>query len=151
MHRAGLIVGALVVLCACHHAKGWGTDDRRAVMSIEEGRRIYDTAYTPNARGYVPSSEELNELEDHLVPYLRGEHPALAARAPSDWRQYVGYVDQSGTRWIWASFQCRLGPYLAPHFRTHLIVVSDGGDCFFQVEYSPDTERFRHLMINGRA
>jgi len=92
-------------------------------------------------------------LPDHLRRELAGQRrdpkskPPLWERARSYKRQYVG-VQTKGRRVVFANFFCN---DFGRNWRTEPIVVHDGGDCYFTVEYDVDKGTFSKLMINGEA
>lgn len=110
---------------------------------------------------FKPDAADVLDLEARLPNYLRKHAPVspnrtgklpLAERAPGYMRQYYGYVDPRGTRRIWANFFCWVRPTGPPgYWRTEAVVVADGGDCFFNVEFRIETRSFEHLSINGET
>jgi hypothetical protein len=101
---------------------------------------------------YTPTAAELDAPEAALPAYLRAHARAsakapLADRAPSSLRQYQGVRTPSGERSIFGRFLCRP----IEGWRTRMIGVKDGGDCYFSVHYSPDTRQFSGLNINGET
>jgi hypothetical protein len=49
---------------------------------------------------------------------------------------------------VWGNFFCR--PPRAD-WRHEPVLVDDGGDCFFQLEYDVDAGRFSNLLVNGEG
>jgi len=98
---------------------------------------------------WTPVSEEIALLEGKLKPYLESATaPAakvIAARLESYKRQYVGYTD-GGKRWIFVNAFCEWKESDAWHDR--LVLVMDGGLCFFTVRYDVPRSRFGNLLIN---
>ena len=98
---------------------------------------------------WTPVSEEIALLEGKLKPYLESATPpaakVIAARLESYKRQYVGYTD-GGKRWIFVNSFCEWKESDAWHDR--LLVVMDGGLCFFTVRYDVSRSRFENLLIN---
>jgi hypothetical protein len=130
-----------------------------------EDRAIFDAAATRKSIGLVdaaaksepwtPALADAVALEAQLPGYLRdnyknrGKEP-LWKRAPGYKRQYLG-IAQHGRRVIHANFFCHVPASRAGDWQTVAVIVDDGGDCYFQVEYDVKTGTFRNLMVNGEA
>jgi hypothetical protein len=158
------IVTLAIVLAGCKRDDQPATStERRAILpasELDSLARGYSTI--EGARHVVLRESEIADLEARLPRALRTDRVRrvstdnpLAERAASYLRQYIGYVDRHGRRWIWGNFMCRdpMEP-VAEHrgrWRTRLVHMNDGGDCFFSLEYSPESHRFRYLIVNGDA
>jgi hypothetical protein len=100
---------------------------------------------------WTPSFEDIAQLERQLKNYLAGattlQAKALATKLESSKRQYLGYTND-GKRWIFVNGFCeswtkdRL-------WHEDIIIVFDGGSCFFTVRYDQSNSRFDELMVNG--
>ena len=102
---------------------------------------------------WTPPLGDILSLERQLPDYLRqkveprrGETP-LWKKAPSYKRQYVGIL-KSGRRVIYANFFCRA---TSADWLHQLVMVKDGGDCYFRLEYDVTSGRFSELQVNGEA
>lgn len=101
---------------------------------------------------WTPSSEEIARLEVQLMPYLEGltvPHPkAIAAMLGSYKRQYLGYIN-GGKKWIYVNSICKTSWTEDGFWHDELIIVFDGGPCFFTVRYDLSSSQFDQLRING--
>jgi len=101
---------------------------------------------------WTPSTEEIARLEVQLKPYLEGvatpEARVIAAKLGRYKRQYLGYTD-GGKKWIFVNSFCDWKD--DGFWRDRLIIVKDGGTCFFKVRYDVSSSRFDQLQINGEA
>ena len=101
---------------------------------------------------WAPSREEIALLEAKLKRYLEGETPpeakVIAARLGSYKRQYVGYTEDSKRRILVNGF-CEEHLKEEDAWRDRLVVMFDGGPCFFTVRYDTSRSRFEYLLING--
>jgi hypothetical protein len=93
--------------------------------------------------------------EGLLKPYLESiatpHAKKLAASLGGYKRQSVGYTD-GGKRWILVNGICeRYWQKNASTLRDSVIVVLDGGPCFFMARYDPSISKFDELVINGPA
>lgn len=101
-----------------------------------------------------PTKADIDGLETNLsqVSSLQAENwksPKIRIEHPEKYfRQYVAII-QSGKRKIYVNAFCEREDLA--QWRKHLVIVDDGGTCFWQALYDPATKKFSHLRINGRA
>ena len=98
---------------------------------------------------FRPSSTQIMELESKLTDFVR-THPHQ--EAPDQWkelpsfvRQYLG-VTRGGRSFIYVNLS-PLGT--RTDWRSHAVVVCDGGPNFFGVEYDSSRGKFHHIDFNG--
>ncbi|MBE2182233.1 MAG: hypothetical protein IAE89_02295 [Anaerolineae bacterium] len=102
---------------------------------------------------WTPTEAQITTLEAGLAPFLQGALSSDPTGAEI-WqnlgryrRQYIG-IDLSGLpRQIYANFFC----IDFEGWQNAFISVDDGGNCFFQLQYDPESGVFSNLRINGQA
>lgn len=101
---------------------------------------------------WTPSADDILKLEEGLAEYLSRNSGAFSSQPPA-WerldeyrRQYLGY-EIGGKKIIYGNFFCSQ----EDQWRGELILVMDGGDCYFQVEYDVASREFIKLLVNGEA
>jgi hypothetical protein len=107
----------------------------------------------PTTDFWTPSLANIETLEADLPiflqtaqdPWLRPD-PPIWERVPAYNRQYLGYNDHL----IYANFFCT-APNDNWQQEVTLVLVLDGGDCFFSVTYDLETRQFSNLRVNGEA
>ena len=101
---------------------------------------------------WMPSSEDIARLEGQLKPYLEGvgtpKAKVIAAKLGRYKRQYLGYTD-AGKKRIFVNSFCHWKEDW--FWRDSVIIVKDGGTCFFRVHYDLSSSQFEQLEINGDA
>jgi hypothetical protein len=104
---------------------------------------------------WTPTSNQIFELEQTIGTYLI-EHPPFGEQ-PVEFsnygRQYYGAV-KNGVRVIYINAFCNPIEPGNPAYirqRKELVIGIDGGSCYFQVLYNPDTNEFFDLHYNGNA
>ncbi|HJQ39410.1 MAG TPA: hypothetical protein VKB93_19890 [Thermoanaerobaculia bacterium] len=148
-----------------------------ALLTGKEGELLLTQCRSaPEATTFwEPTRADIRELERRLPAYLARQ----TGRRPSDsipfLRQYTGFV-QHGRRYIYLNAfpeelvqsnhemyvklkamndrsLAGMPPYLgeADYWRRHSIMVCDGGNAFWGVEYDPLTKEFLNLTVNGEA
>ena len=92
-------------------------------------------------------------IEGGLAEYLRQNSNGFN-RQPPVWEQldnyqhqYIGY-EKNGKRIIYGNYFC---DNLGKDWKQEIVMVLDGGDCFFKVEYDVDSGEFVRLRVYGEA
>ena len=134
----------LLVMASCAST----LDDPSAILPLSE----LGPSAPPSAKPFAPTAKDIARFRGALPSTVP---PAIASRTSSYYGQFIGYVDAKGQRWVHGNFMCRLHED-EKHFgrdlwRHKYIAVNDGGDCYFHVEWSPDTNTTRALSVNGDA
>jgi len=100
---------------------------------------------------WIPSADEIIKLEEDLTGYLSQNSSYFFSQPPA-WerldeyqRQYVG-LERESKQIIYGNFFC---DNLGLDWQETFVVVDDGGDCYFQVEYDMESGLFIMLMVNG--
>ena len=98
-----------------------------------------------------PSISMLNELKTNIRPYVEKAAKAQA-RELKPWRdytfQYQG-IEEKRRRFIFVSAFCT--NFGISNLTEKLVLVEDGGSCFFTSKYDPERKEFSQLFINGEA
>lgn len=139
-------------LCALSVA-AVGDRGARFVLPPQQGGALLRQCSRPAPQGitgfWVPTDQEIAELEKRLVPFLKSR-PAGAALLPLAryHRQYVGLI-KNGERYIYGNFYVPSAGVVSEGSRP--VVVCDGGKSFWGVVYSVETKSFSALRFNGAA
>ena len=99
-----------------------------------------------STRFWTPEKAQLIELETRLPAYLRTKAPPGSGprkNLKSYRRQYMG-IEHDGRSYIFVNAFCDTN---RQDWTRKPIVVDDGGDCYFQVEFDPKRKRFARLAI----
>lgn len=100
---------------------------------------------------WTPDKAEVLQLEARIAAYLK---KAAAKQSPNLWskiasykRQYFGLI-RNNHRVIFTNFFC---DSFQVDWKSTVVAVEDGGDCFFTVMYEINRASFSELRINGEA
>lgn len=112
-----------------------------------------DNLFNLPVEGYwTPIIVDISALESNLTTFLADNSEQfrrdIEADLPQYIRQYVGFYS-NGDPMIYVNALCD-GDNLTD-WQTDLVLVADGGDCYFQVIYNTTTDEFSNLTINGEA
>lgn len=107
----------------------------------------------PRIQSWEPTLGDINDLESKLpqISALSAEFHDPNRQiddAREYFRQYLA-VTIKGTDLIFVNALCRLDPEVSRDWRKHLILVNDGGKCFWRATYNPSTHAFSDLVVNG--
>jgi len=100
--------------------------------------------------GFAPTEEDVAEAESVLPFFLRQQERAtenLIEQLPTYQRQYLGIETDEGRFLIINGFCDTVG--IDP--LTSVVVVEDGGDCFWHAVYDLETRTFERLLVNGES
>jgi hypothetical protein len=125
------------------------------IFTVEQTEKYMGATGTPTTGAWLPSQAQVEDLEARLplflelmnVPPTRKLRDSLSTYR----RQYLGFVE-NGRHIIFVNFFCphySLGP--ADRWKQELIFVADGGLCYFQVCYDPESKLFFRLVWNSVA
>jgi hypothetical protein len=102
---------------------------------------------------WEPTVGEMNDVESRL-----GQITALSKKDPDPnrsidnpaayFRQY-GAVSIDGQKAILINAFCPSGQDKSEMWRKHLVLVSDGGKCYWRALFDVSTQRFTKLEVNG--
>lgn len=122
------------------------TPEQTAASLREIGGNIADT--------WTPSTVAVAQLEAALPTFLQSAQndwlrpdPPIWERVPEYKRQYLGIVE-AGEKIIYANFFCSS---FDENWHEQLVIILDGGDCYFQLKYNPATDEFFGFSVNGEA
>jgi hypothetical protein len=63
-------------------------------------------------------------------------------------RQYVAVINSKGEKEVWVNCFCNTWN---KNWKTNLIMVHDGGNCYFNLKINLTTGQYYELMVNGDA
>lgn len=101
-----------------------------------------------NIKGHwAPSSDQLAKLEQQLDQYLATKFPAIRKNIGQLYFQYAGLIRHK-KKIIYIN---TLDHYTQtnPDWRHTAMIVCDGGDTFWGLEYDPTTEEFSEMTFNS--
>ena len=164
--RCAAVVTALCAMGAKRPNGPWKPPETRpqdrAIIDAATAARPFWKAIVAGPNFWTPALPEVVALEQRLPEYLRrqlcddppvgpqycgfGRVP-LWLKAPLYRRQYVG-IFRGERRVIRGNFFCETH---RNDWRTEPVVVFDGGDCFFQLDFDPKSGAFSNLIVNNEA
>ncbi len=151
-----LLLAFLASACA---KKGAATspaadDASTAPIVFDDGKRALLPLQSESMSqgGWTPKRIDAERASDGVPAFLKTAAPKIAAKFPSYYGQIWGVTDH-GRRKLRLNFSCAKQTFDVdkPGWTQQAIVVADGGDCFFQVDFDPATSTYSRLRVNGDA
>jgi hypothetical protein len=128
---------------------GKSMDSHSVIFSSEETKEL--NTFGGEAPFWTPSVGQVQEMESLLLQYLT-LHPPIDDKPVGNFfaygRQYLG-VTKKDRKLIYLNAFC--DPSRFDQWKKGLILVKDGGSCYFQVYFDPAKKEFIHLHYNGQA
>jgi hypothetical protein len=98
--------------------------------------------WNPSTSDIAKAESSISQIatlpENHLSNHI--DHPQR------DFKQYVP-IRQAGRNLLYVNGFCKAPSY----WRTQLVIVWDGGSCYWQALYDPATDKYSDLTVNGRG
>jgi hypothetical protein len=98
-----------------------------------------------------PSPAMLADLKAQIEHYVRSQAKAQG-RELKNWQDYTFQYqgqEETGRKFIFINALCAQRDW--QRLDKEIIIVFDGGSCFFNVKYDPLKKAFFDLIINGEA
>ena len=98
-----------------------------------------------------PSPKILADLKSQIKSYVRSQAKAQG-RELKNWQDYTFQYqgqEEKGRKFIFINALCVQRD--RQRLDKEMIVIFDGGSCFFNVKYDPSQKTFFNLLINGEA
>jgi hypothetical protein len=152
--RASFIIVVAAVLACSDAVGGESLPKDCAVLPLSQGRHLIEQcsrASPANVTGFwTPSITQVLAVEQRLPALLsKSGHKIDLSRTR---RQYVGIIS-GGKKLIYLNALLAEAP--DPHddtdWRSVAVMVCDGGDAFWGVEFDPTDNAFHNLGFNGEA
>jgi len=125
-------------------------DSNRTIFSAEETQRLF--VHLGKAPYWTPAADQIEELESLLPKYL-GLHPPIDDKPVTNLsaygRQYFG-VTENNRRLSYLNAFCSPERF-EDRREKELILVKDGGSCYFQIHFDAAKKEFTRLLYNGKA
>jgi len=120
-----------------------------ATETAEFARRFVESGV--QVKSWEPTVADMNDAESSLsqISALSSKNPGDQINHPEQYfRQYLAVSIDGKKRLFLNAFCTSRGD---GYWRTHLVFVYDGGNCFWHATYDPSTQKFSELRVNGRA
>lgn len=159
-----IIIG-LVFLISCGTKKLSLQDDinDKAIFDTSIIAILHPSQYTPfkdkkpavlNQKDFQVIDSILKQAIEQYNTHLQKQSPELKKddelfiRLKNYKQQYVPVINEQGEKEVWINCFCNDG-IPTPDWKTHLEIVFDGGDCYFDIRINLTTKKAEALSVNG--
>jgi len=101
--------------------------------------------------GWEPDPQVLLELKAQLEPYTK-DKAQKGGRKLKNWSEYTFQYqgkEEKGRKYVFVNALCHKHPEW--NLEQQMILVDDGGTCFFNLKFDPARRQYYDLIINGEA
>ncbi|MEO8513466.1 MAG: hypothetical protein ABI543_07905 [Ignavibacteria bacterium] len=128
-----------------------GLNDKQTIIPATEKM---EWAFGRNYKPFTPTLEDIQAAEDILRACYKKEvtgtvNPFFGRKLEDYHRQFVGGEKENGEKIIYINCFCYVNIEYFKTWKTDLIMVDDGGNCFFNVKANLDKNEYYELMVNG--
>jgi hypothetical protein len=102
---------------------------------------------------WVPADTDIQELESMIPGYVHSNSPnnrKPIGALETYRRQYIG-ITQNGKEIIYLNAFCETSWDDDSRWKTKELIFLDGGPCFFQIKYDPESKTILEFNVNGEA
>jgi len=120
-------------------------------LALPVGLQAADRWVKVSGGDWNPTPTMLTDLKAQIESYVRAQAKAQG-RELENWQDYTFQYqgqEEKGRKFIFINAFCRLNDRQA--LDKQIIVIKDGGSCFFYLKYDPSKRVFFDLFINGEA
>ena len=128
-----------------------GLNDKQTIIPASEKM---EWAFGRNYKPFTPTMDDIQAAEDILQACYNKEvtgtvNPFFGRKLEDYYRQFIGGEKENGEKIIYINCFCYAIDEYFKKWKTDLIVVDDGGNCFFNVKANLSKKEYYELMVNG--
>lgn len=142
-----IIFAFLLTLLACQsdqkHALNVNADSSSVNATAHKEDTSYVVLQSDTIHPVTLSSEEIT-ITDTLLAKCIKQYGFFEFEKYQ--RQYIPSVNAKGEKFVWVNCFCREGHN---RWRRKIIIVEDGGKCYFQATFNLTTKTFFNVSVNG--
>ena len=110
-----------------------------------------------NATATELSSDDYEKIDNILEECIINYNKTLLDRnlkpidLPNYKRQYIPVINSDGEKEVWVNCFCK---HISSHFfdwKNQIVIVMDGGKCFFNLKINLTKMQYSDFMVNGEA
>ncbi len=100
---------------------------------------------------WVPDAETTSKMKEKIEPFVSAQARAIG-RQLREWKSYTFQYQgrgERGKKFVFINAFCVNDSRW--QLNKQMVLVLDGGTCFFNLKYDPEKNQFFELLINGEA
>lgn len=129
-------------------------DDLKPNQTIIPAGEKMELTFGRNYKPFTPTLDDIQAAEDILLKCYNKEvtgtvNPFFGRKLNDYNRQFISAETQTGDKVIWINCFCYVENEYFKKWKTDIVMVDDGGNCFFNVKVNLDKKEYYELMVNG--
>ena len=141
------------MLCLTGAATARDIEDHYAILPVSQGPRLMKPCSRPGPKAvtgfWEPTPAQVQSIEKRLPAFLaKGGHKA---KLSDSCRQYIGIISHGKKLIYLNAFPTIFGSRPTMNWKTTAVIVCDGGDSVWGVEFDPADNSFYAFEANGFA
>lgn len=147
--------------CGKNNFKSGGKESNTGDYKLKDDETIIDVGthmewvFGKDYKPWTPGSEDIEKADEMIKKCFddqaNGTVNRVLDRKPDDYcKQFVGAVNSNGERILWVNCFCKKELEMFKKWKTDIIFVADGGNCFLQIKFNWDkNDGHYELKVNG--
>lgn len=112
--------------------------------------------FAKNSKNWKPSESDVLAAEKILLfafdDQTRGTVNRVLGKKPDDYnQQYLGAEYENGDKYVWINCFCKSQESDFKDWKTKLVFVKDGGNCFINVLINLTKKTYKEFNVNGNG
>lgn len=130
-------------------------NDRQTIISNADDN-TYKQLFGSGYKKWDITENDVNDAEKVIKICFENQKMGTVNRflrkSPDDYcKQFVGAINFKGEKTIWVNCFCEKFKDDFKNWKTEIIGVDDGGNCFFNIKINVDKNEYYDLNINGNG
>ncbi|HEY3251387.1 MAG TPA: hypothetical protein VGK25_09750 [Ignavibacteria bacterium] len=122
---------------------------------IEAGSNM-EREFGKNYKAWTPSDADIEIADKQIARCFEnmkmGTVNWLLNRKPDGYnKQFIGAINDKGEKIIWVNCFCKSEANSFKDWKTRVVMVKDGGNCFFNLKVNVDKNEYYDIFVNGDA
>lgn len=138
------------------------TDLKQTLNGLKDNQTIIEQDVSPlgvfnkNSKSWKPSEDDVAAAEKLLqIGFDDQKRPTVnrvLGKKPDDYnQQYIGAEYENGDKYIWINCFCKTQESDFKDWKTKLVFVKDGGNCFINVLVNLTKNTYEEFNVNGNG
>lgn len=145
---------AIILLVSC--SRNQSAASLNPNQTIIDADKSMDWVFGKNFTSWTPEENDIDAAEKLLKDCFDSQKNAAKNRflnkSLDDYdRQFIGAVNENGDKIIWVNCFCNTQENYFKDWKTKLVFVKDGGNCYFNLIVNITKNTYSDLMINGNG
>lgn len=130
-------------------------NERQTIISTADDL-VYKELFGSGYKKWELTEKDINDAEKVIKICFENQKMGTVNRfvrkSPEDYcKQFIGAVNFKGEKTIWVNCFCEKYKDDFKNWKTEIVFVKDGGNCYFNIKINADKSKYYDLNINGNG